>query len=162
VSPDGRWIGFWADGKLKKIAADGGAPVVLCDAGDLLGASWGEEDTIIAALGTPGQLSRVPATGGTPRVAIDLSAESIVVRWPQLLPEAKAVLYTALSGAGADRANIEVQSADGDHRKVLVRGGDVRPLSPRRVPDLRQPGGSVCAADGFVDSLGLRHADPIA
>lgn len=123
VSPDGRWIGFWADGKLKKIAADGGAPVVLCDAGDLLGASWGEDDTIIAALGTPGQLSRVPATGGPPRVAIDLSAESIVVRWPQLLPDAKAVLYTALSGAGADRANIEVQSADGGNRKVLVQGG---------------------------------------
>jgi serine/threonine-protein kinase len=123
VSPDGRWIGFWADGKLKKIAADGGAPVVLCDAGDLLGASWGDDDTIIAALGMPGQLSRVPATGGTPRVAIDLSAESIVVRWPQLLPDAKAVVYTALSGAGADRANIEVQSADGGNRKVLVQGG---------------------------------------
>jgi serine/threonine-protein kinase len=123
VSPDGRWVGFWADGKLKKIASDGGAPVVLCDAGDLLGASWGDDDTIIAALGTPGQLSRVPATGGTPSVAIDLSAESIVVRWPQLLPDAKAVVYTALSGAGADRANIEVQSADGGNRKVLVQGG---------------------------------------
>jgi serine/threonine-protein kinase len=123
VSPDGRWIGFWADGKLKKIAADGGAPVVLCDAGDLLGASWGDNDTIIAALGTPGQLWRVPATGGTPSVAIDLSADSIVVRWPQLLPDAKAVIYTALSGAGADRANIEVQSADGGNRKVLVQGG---------------------------------------
>jgi serine/threonine-protein kinase len=123
VSPDGRWIGFWADGKLKKIAADGGAPVVLCDAGDLLGASWGDDDTIIAALGTPGQLSRVPATGGTPRAAIDLSPESIIVRWPQLLPGAKAVIYTAMSGAGADRANIEVQSAEGGNRKVLVQGG---------------------------------------
>jgi serine/threonine-protein kinase len=123
MSPDGRWIGFWADGQLKKIAADGGAPVVLCDAGDLLGASWGDDGTIIAALGTPGQLSRVPATGGTPTVAIDLSAESIVVRWPQYLPDAKAVVYTALSGAGADRANIEVQSVDGGHRTVLVHGG---------------------------------------
>jgi serine/threonine-protein kinase len=123
VSPDGRWVGFWADGRLKKIAADGGAPVVLCDAGDLLGASWGDDDTIIAALGTPGQLSRVPAAGGPPSVAFDLSAESTVVRWPQLLPDAKAVIYTALSGAGADRANIEVQSVGGGNRKVLVQGG---------------------------------------
>jgi hypothetical protein len=76
LSPDGRWLGFWADGKLKKIAADGGAPTVLCDASDLLGASWGDDDTIIAALGAPGQLSRVPAAGGKPTVAIDLSAES--------------------------------------------------------------------------------------
>jgi serine/threonine-protein kinase len=122
VSPDGRWIGFWADGNLKKVAADGGAPVVLCDAGDLLGASWGGDDTIVAALGAPGQLVRVPATGGTPVVAFDLSPEGVTARWPQLLPGGDAVIYTALSGAGADRANIEVQSASGGNRTVLVRG----------------------------------------
>jgi serine/threonine-protein kinase len=123
LSPDGRWVGFWADGKLKKIAADGGSPIVLCEASDLLGASWGEDDTIVAALGAPGQLSRVPASGGKPTVAIDLSGESTVVRWPQLLPGGEAVIYTAMSGAGADRANVEVQSALGGNRKVLVQGG---------------------------------------
>jgi serine/threonine-protein kinase len=121
-SPDGRWLGFWADAKLKKIAAGGGAPVVLCDASDLLGASWGDGNTIIAAIGAPGQLSRIPAAGGKPTVAIDLSAESTVVRWPQLLPDARSVIYTTMSGAGADRANVEVQSATGN-RKVLVQGG---------------------------------------
>jgi len=123
LSPDGRWLGFWADGKLKKIAADGGSPIVLCDASDLLGGSWGDGDTIIAALGAPGQLSRVPAAGGKPAVVIDLSAESTVVRWPQLLPGGQAVIYTAMSGAGADGANIEVQSAAGGNRRVLVKGG---------------------------------------
>jgi serine/threonine-protein kinase len=123
ISPDGRWLGFWADGKLKKIAADGGSPVVLCEASDLLGASWAEDETIIAALGAPGQLSRVPASGEKPTVAVDLSAESTIVRWPQLLPGGEAVIYTAMSGAGADRANIEVQSALGGNRKVLVQGG---------------------------------------
>jgi serine/threonine-protein kinase len=123
LSPDGRWVGFWADGKLKKIAADGGSPIVLCAASDLLGASWGDDDTIVAALGAPGQLLRVPASGGKPTVAIDLSAESTVVRWPQLLPGGEAVIYTAMSGAGADRANVEVQSALGGNRKVLVQGG---------------------------------------
>jgi serine/threonine-protein kinase len=122
-SPDGRWLGFWADGTLKKIAADGGAPIVLCEASDLLGASWGDDDTIIAAVGAPGQLVRVPAAGGKPTVAIDLSAESTVVRWPQLLPGGKAVIYTAMSGAGADRANVEVQSTTSGNRKVLVQGG---------------------------------------
>jgi serine/threonine-protein kinase len=123
LSPDGRWVGFWADGKVKKIAADGGSPIVLCEASDLLGASWGDDDTIVAALGAPGQLSRVPASGGKPTVAIDLSPESTVVRWPQLLPGGEAVIYTAMSGAGADRANVEVQSALGGNRKVLVQGG---------------------------------------
>jgi serine/threonine-protein kinase len=122
-SPDGRWLGFWADGKLKKIATDSGAPVVLCDASDLLGASWGDDDTIIAALGAPGQLSRIPAAGGTPTVAVDLSGASTAVRWPQFLPRARAVIYTTMTGAGADRATVEVQAATGGDRKVLIQGG---------------------------------------
>jgi eukaryotic-like serine/threonine-protein kinase len=123
VSPDGRWVGFWADGKLKKISVEGGSPVILCDATDLLGASWGDEDTIVAALGAPGKLWRIPAGGGTPQVTIDLSAESRLVRWPQILPGGKFVIYTATTGTGADRATIEVQSLQGTDRKVLVTGG---------------------------------------
>ena len=122
VSFDGRWVGFWADGKLKKIALEGGAPTVLCEATDLLGASWGENDTIIAALGEPGTLSLIPAIGGEPSTAIDLTAESTAVRWPQLLPGGASVIYTALTGAGADRANIEAQSIRGGRRKILVQG----------------------------------------
>ena len=45
-SPDGQWIGFFADGKMKKISVQGGAPVVLCDAPDARGASWGEDGNI--------------------------------------------------------------------------------------------------------------------
>ncbi len=122
LSVDGRWVGFWADGKVKKVALDGGAPVVLCDAADLLGASWGEDDTIIAAVGAPGQLARIPAAGGEPAVAIDLTAESAIVRWPQLLPRGETVIYTALTGSGADRGSIEAQSVRGGDRKVLVQG----------------------------------------
>ena len=123
LSPNGRWVGFWADGKLKKMSLDGGAPVVLCDATDLLGASWGVEDTIIAALGPSGQLSRIAAEGGKPTVAIDLSAESTIVRWPQLLADGDSVVYTAFTGDVADRANIEMQSLRTGKRRVLVRGG---------------------------------------
>ena len=123
VSPDGRWVGFWADGKLKKVSVDGGSPVILCDASDLLGASWGEGGTIIAALGAPGKLWRIPADGGVPQVAIDISPESTGARWPQILPGGQFVMYTATTGAGADRATIEVQSIRGGNRKVLVSGG---------------------------------------
>ena len=122
VSPDGRWVGFWADGKLKKVSVDGGSPVILCDASDLLGASW-EGDTIIAALGAPGKLWRIPAVGGEPQVVIDISPESTGARWPQILPGGQFVMYTATTGAGADRATIEVQSIRGGNRKVLVSGG---------------------------------------
>ena len=46
-SPDGQWIGFFAGGKLKKVAVQGGAPVTLCDAADPRGGSWGEDGNII-------------------------------------------------------------------------------------------------------------------
>ena len=46
-SPDGQWIGFFADGKLKKIAVQGGAPVTLCDAVLPRGGSWGDDDNIV-------------------------------------------------------------------------------------------------------------------
>jgi eukaryotic-like serine/threonine-protein kinase len=123
MSPDGRWVGFWSDGKLKKVSVDGGSPVILCDASDLLGASWGDGDTIVAALGAPGKLWRIPAEGGVPQVAIDISPESTGARWPQILPGGQFVIYTASTGAGADRATIEVQSISGGNRKVLVSGG---------------------------------------
>jgi serine/threonine-protein kinase len=66
-SPDGEWIGFFADNKLKKISVEGGAAVTLCDAPDPDGASWGDDGNIIAALDggvRPEGLSRVPSSGG--------------------------------------------------------------------------------------------------
>jgi serine/threonine-protein kinase len=123
ISPDGRWAGFWAGGKLKKMPVDGGSPVVLCDATDLFGASWEEESTIIAAINPTSKLWRVPGAGGAPESVLDLSAESATPVWPQVLPGGRFMIYTVLTGSGADRANIEVRSIQSGERKVLVRGG---------------------------------------
>ena len=84
-SPDGQWIGFFADGKMKKISVQGGAPVVLGDAPDARGASWGEDGNIVAALNNLGALSRVPAEGGTPQPVTKLQG-ALTHRWPQPLP----------------------------------------------------------------------------
>jgi len=46
-SPDGQWIAFFADGRLKKISVTGGPPVALCDAKEARGGAWAEDDTII-------------------------------------------------------------------------------------------------------------------
>ena len=122
-SPDGRWIAFWSRGQLKKVPHDGGSPVVLCDAADLLGGSWGRDETIIASLNSTGALWRVPAAGGTPVAVVDLGAGSGSPHWPQILPGGKAVLYTKLGADGADRATIEVASLADQRRTVLVKGG---------------------------------------
>jgi serine/threonine-protein kinase len=50
-SPDGEWLGFIADGKLRKVSVNGGSPVTLgnADAGIPRGASWGPQHTIVFA-----------------------------------------------------------------------------------------------------------------
>jgi hypothetical protein len=42
-SPDSRFLGFFADGKLKKIEASGGPPQVLCDAPAPYGGAWSRD-----------------------------------------------------------------------------------------------------------------------
>jgi serine/threonine-protein kinase len=122
-SPDARWVGFWAHGQLKKTPIEGGSPVVVCDAPDLLGASWSEDKSIVAAIDASSRLVRVSAAGGVPSTIVDLRTTGVRPQWPQLLPGGKAVLYTAIAGIGADRGSIEVASLSSGRRTVVVKGG---------------------------------------
>ena len=66
-SPDSRYIGFFAQGKLKKIAASGGPAQSLCDAPDGRGGSWNRDDVIVFLTGHRGtSIQRVAAAGGVP------------------------------------------------------------------------------------------------
>jgi serine/threonine-protein kinase len=97
-SPDGQWIGFLADGKMKKISVEGGAAFTLCDAQDSRGAAWGEDGYIIANLKGTSGLSRVSAAGGTPQTLTKPGDRAEAThRWPQILPGGQAVLFTAYS-----------------------------------------------------------------
>ena len=121
-SPDGKWIGFFADGKMKKIAVQGGAPVVLCDAREARGGSWEEDGNIVFALNFVGALSRVPADGGTPQPVTKLQGAA-VHRWPQPLPGSEAVLFTlSASSVAFEDASIAAVSLKTGEIKTLVRG----------------------------------------
>ena len=111
-SPNGQWLGFFADGKLKKVSVGGGAAVSVCDAALERGGAWLEDDTIIfSTIGNNIALLRVPAAGGTPAKFGTLSPGATTQRWPQALPGGKAVLYTEHTGiTGFDGANIVVAS----------------------------------------------------
>jgi serine/threonine-protein kinase len=123
-SPDGRWVAFWADGKLKKTPVDGGAPVVLCDATDLLGGSWGADDVIVAAaLRSRDTLWRVAASGGTPTLVADFAKDGLAPAWPEILPDGRHVLFTAASTLAHDAATLDVLSLDDGRRTTLVRAG---------------------------------------
>src|SRR2546427_1119879 len=75
-SPDGQWIAFFADGKLKKISVQGGAAVTLCDAPFDRGGSWSEDGTIVFAPSTRAALSKVSSAGGTPEALTTLDAQA--------------------------------------------------------------------------------------
>ena len=123
-SPDGQWVGFFADGKLRKISVQGGAPVTLCDAPFPLGGSWGEGGNVIAALNNVSPLSRVPASGGTPQPLTKLAGGEVTHRWPQVLPGGQAVLFTAAQSIlGLEDADIEVVSLKTGAMKIVQRGG---------------------------------------
>ena len=131
-SPDGEWIGFWAtDRLLKKVSVAGGAPVILGEATiNPLGASWGEDDSILFSQG-PAGIWQVPGTGGTPEVLIPVE-EGELTHGPQMLPGGEWVLFTLLpSGVSSwDQAHIVVQSLETGERLVLIEGGrDARYVS---------------------------------
>jgi len=123
-SPDGQWIGFFADKKLKKVSVQGGAAMTLCEVDAGRGAAWGEDGNIILAPTTVVGLVRVPAAGGAPQILTKPQAGENTHRWPQILPGGQVILFTAQSsGSGFDNANIEVMSLKTGQYKVVQRGG---------------------------------------
>ena len=97
-SPDGRSLGFFADGRLKKVALAGGAPVTLAEAADPLGAAWIDEGTIVYAGGATG-LMRVPDAGGRPvrLTAPDPAAGEVRHAWPSVHPSSGLLLFTIVT-----------------------------------------------------------------
>jgi len=127
-SPDGEWLGFFADGRLKKISIQGGAPVTLCDVhGNPSGASWGDDGAIVAAFneGSTG-LVRVPSGGGTPTPLTQLSAKDVEIRhaWPQVLPGSREVLFTTYH----TDPELEGEITDGDVGVVVQKTGERKPV----------------------------------
>ena len=124
-SPDNRWVGFFADGQLKKVSTSGGLPLILCDAPVGLGGSWGVDDTIVFAAATGSGLSQVSAAGGMPRRVTTLDAQKgeFSHRWPEVLPDRKTILYTVGTLGNWDDAQIVAQAIGSGQRSVLVQGG---------------------------------------
>jgi Tol biopolymer transport system component len=123
-SPDGKFIGFFADGKLKKMDASGGQPQVLCDAPNGRGGTWNRDGVILF---TPDSLQvglfRVASSGGPPTELTQLDASRLEQshRWPVFLPDGKHFLYLAANFSGHFGNNtIFVGSLDSKEKHSLV------------------------------------------
>ena len=122
-SPDSQWIGYFDEGKLKKVSVRGGAAIALADVGGYRGGTWGEDGTIIFPTGFTSALHRIPAQGGKAEAVVHLDAahSEITHRWPQLLPGGKAVLFTASADNNFfGHATVEVARLETGIPKQLV------------------------------------------
>ena len=125
-SPDGQWIAFFAEGKLKKISVQGGAAVTLCDVPSDRGGTWSEDGTIVFSGNTRTGLSKVSSAGGTPEPLTTLDPQKIgnTHRWPQVLPGGKTVIFTgALATDNFDDADIMAYSVGSGKPKTIFHGG---------------------------------------
>ena len=126
LSPDGQWIAFFAEEKLKKVAVNGGGAVNLADVSVVgyHGGTWAADGTIVFAQDQGGgvRLMRVSSAGGTPEALTIPDQDGGNQSWPQALPGGKGVLYTSATGT-SDEATIVFQPLPSGPRKTLVQGG---------------------------------------
>jgi eukaryotic-like serine/threonine-protein kinase len=122
-SPDGRSIGFFADGKLKKVDLSGGQSRVICDAPNGRGGTWNRDGAIIFSADALAGLSRVSALGGSPveLTKPDPTRFETSHRWPEFLPDGKHFIYLAANFSGKPEMNaIFLGSLDSPDRRLLV------------------------------------------
>ena len=137
-SPDGKYIGFFSEGKLKKIPVAGGTVQVLCDAPEGRGGSWNDQGTIIFAPRIAGSLQSVSDGGGTP-VEItegDSSGQGYTDRDPYFLPDGKHFLFVRRA---KDSGSVYAGSLDSS---VTKQGGDIKQILPN--------GSNVAYSDGYL------------
>jgi Tol biopolymer transport system component len=126
-SRDGKWVGFFADNKLKKVSLAGGEPVTLCEARNPVGADWASNDLIFFGDQEGGTLTRVSASGGTPQALPigGVQAPSVAV-----LPDGKWLLFSSPVGTNPDYCQIIALSLETGEKNVVLDGAS----NPRYLP----------------------------
>jgi Tol biopolymer transport system component len=117
-SPDGKYLGFIADAKLKKVAVAGGAPETLAEVEGASGAAWNREGDIVVT--SSRFIDRVPANGGKVVHLVDIRDRFHLSPW--FLPDGRHFLFTAFSLASPEAEGIWVGSLDGDPPRRIMLG----------------------------------------
>jgi serine/threonine protein kinase len=132
-SPDSRFIGYFAQQKLVKIAASGGPPQTLCSTGvdGNRGGTWSQDGTIVFSTGPGKSLSRVSSAGGQPSEFMRLATGQTQYGFPWFLPDGRHLLFYAYAisdfpsisssrSSGEDVAGVYVGSLDAADSKRLA------------------------------------------
>ena len=127
LSPDGRWVAFFADGKLCKVQIEGGVPVALAEARAPRGVSWLPDGSLVFSPMFSAGLWRLPAAGGAPVQvsSLDSTRGERSHRWPQALPDGRTVIFTVglVSSPGDyDASRIDALRLDTGERRTVLEG----------------------------------------
>ena len=120
-SRDNRWIGFFADGKIKKVLAAGGPAQLISAENNPIGATWGPQDIILLG-NLNGPIKKVSASAGPIEdvTALQPDRKEVSHRWPQFLPDGRHFLYVVRS-ALPDTAGVYLGSIDGRVNRRLIQ-----------------------------------------
>jgi serine/threonine protein kinase/Tol biopolymer transport system component len=120
-APDGRWIGFWADGKLKKIPPSGGIPQIIAELPGFQSAAWGPGGDIVYRPTNRAPLFRVSESGGSPTqvTRLDQALTENSHRYPQFLPDGRRFLFVSRCGERDNNA-LYIASLDSPEVKRVM------------------------------------------
>jgi serine/threonine protein kinase len=134
-SPDSQNLGFFANGKMKRISAAGGSSLDLADVGGIVlrGGAWGAADIILYSPTPASGLYRVStnSSGNAPQpvTTLNKSRKEASHRWPQFLPDGKHFLFY-ISSSIAKNSGTYVGSVDGSEPKLIFRSNRVALYAP--------------------------------
>jgi serine/threonine-protein kinase len=120
-SPDGRWVGFFAADKLKKVSLLGGAPVTLHEANERAGGAWGVDHRIYFVSQKPPALLSISEEGGEaePLVSPGPRDPGRDFRWPHPLPDGRGLLYNVRSTQSLE-TRVAVHPAGAGEERILL------------------------------------------
>ncbi len=170
-SPDGRFVGFWADDALRKVPVGGGAPVTLVDTSNyFFGADWGADGYVyfsrpwvLEGGGISIALVRVSENGGPVELVAapeSVAGRTVALAWPKMLPGGEYLLATRWATDGRPPAIEIVSIADGD-RRTLIEGFQQAVFVPGGHLVIGAPDGQVFALGFDLDSRQVT-GDPVS
>jgi len=115
-SPNGQWVAFFSQGKLKKVPSDGGNPELICELPTFFGGTWTPQDIIVVAVPSYG-LATVPATGGTLQKVPMNTKEPLYPQGPASIPGGEWISFTDYYGS--TRRVMAVNLTSGEVRMLL-------------------------------------------
>ena len=159
-SPDGRSIGFFSQGQLKRVEVlSGRAAQILCEAPHGRGGTWNRDGVILFSPDGHGGLLRVSSSGGTPAPVTTVNADEFSHRWPVFLPDGQHFLFLAANFSGHLESNWVVVGSlnSGERHNVINASSNAAYADPGYLLYLRD---NVLVAQRFNPRTFLLSGDP--